>query len=173
MRERNYTWQDLWGAVAGRLRSAYKNPLFVFHILVAVFLVSGIGVWLPFISALINGKSYCFFDAGNILTYCAALIGMMLIDILMSEDKLKDNILVLPGTFLALLTLVFLFIGYAASKEAQSHFLIPIGFFMTILLYFLSNSQNEEFTKPQSTPTGNYDVNEDMLTDTINLERNN
>lgn len=173
MRERNYTWQDLWGAVIDRFISSYKNPIFFFYFLVAVLVVSGIGVWLPLVLAHINGKSYSFFDAGNILTYCTALIGMMLIDFLMSEDKLKDNVLMLPGVLLAILTLVFLFYGYVASIEAQSHFLIPIGFFMTLLLYLLSNSQNEEFTKPKSTPTGNYDVNEDMLTDTIYLERNN
>lgn len=160
MKERENQWpvagQELWI----RFLNALKSIKFLFYFFGAILVLSGAGIWLPFILESSEKASQSYVQ--NVFTYSIAILGILYMESLNSNND-ENSILKTPAQVFGLISIILLLLGTFVEK-LSGYNLAPYGMLIALMLYFLAYANNEAFDEKGNAMNSGYrTASEDML----------
>ncbi|HCO7999172.1 TPA: hypothetical protein OB720_000623 [Escherichia fergusonii] len=150
-----------WGSVLkelwGRIVNTFNSISFIAFFLAGILFVGGVGLWLPYLSAIISGdENASFFESVNVFTYSFAILGTLCVDVILNNQKSTKDFLGL-GMIFGVLALICCVVGYLTTKTGSSY-LLNIGTLITLLIFICANVNDDKFdndtSQAEPDPTG-------------------
>ncbi|GLX65303.1 hypothetical protein KMU_33450 [Proteus vulgaris] len=165
---RNNPWVSVFKELWARVVNTFNSISFIAFFLAGILFVGGVGLWLPYLSAIISGdKDVSFFESVNVFTYSFAILGTLCVDVILNNQRSTKDFLGL-GIIFGVIALILCVLGYLTTKTGSSN-LLNIGTFITLIIFICANVNDDKFdndsalTEPD--PTGYRKADVSMITD--------
>ncbi|ELY1861864.1 hypothetical protein [Serratia marcescens] len=154
---RSNPWGSVFKELWLRVVNTFNSIPFIAFFLAGIIFVGGVGIWLPYLSAMLSGESNIFLlESVNVFTYSFAILGTLCVDVILNNQKSKKDFLGL-GTIFGLVAFVFCVVGYLTTKTGSST-LLNLGALLTLVIFICANVNDDKFdndaSRPELDPTG-------------------
>ncbi|MGK3369225.1 hypothetical protein [Citrobacter youngae] len=154
---RHNPWGGVFKELWARIVNTFNSISFIAFFFAGILFVGGVGLWLPYLSAIISGdKNASFFESVNVFTYSFAILGTLCVDVILNNQKSTKDFLGL-GMICGVIALIFCVVGYLTTKTGSSY-LLNFGTFITLLIFICANVNDDKFdndtSRTEPDPTG-------------------
>lgn len=161
MKRRENQWPMAGSELWERFKNAIKSIKFLSYFVGVILVLSGAGVWLPFVLESFDDASKTYFQ--NVFTFSVAILGALYMESLNSNND--RSILKIPALLIGIFSIILLLIG-TFSENFQEYSLSSYGMLMALVLYFLVYANNDAFDEVGIAKNRGYkDASEDKLLD--------
>ncbi|EKM0665280.1 hypothetical protein RBA25_003298 [Cronobacter turicensis] len=154
---RNNPWGNVIKELWLRVVNTFNSIPFIAFFCAGILFVGGVGIWLPYLSAIISGeKNASFLESANVFTYSFAILGTLCVDIILNNQRTTKDFLSL-GIIFGVIALSCCVVGYLTTKTGSS-ILLNLGTLLTLVIFICANVNDEKFdnntSQPDLGPTG-------------------
>lgn len=154
---RHNPWRSVFRELWIRVVNTFNSISFIAFFLAGILFVGGVGLWLPYLSAILSGdQNASFFESVNVFTYSFAILGTLCVDVILNNQRSTKDFLGL-GMIFGVLALICCVVGYLTTKTGSSY-LLNFGTFITLLIFICANVNDDKFdndvSRAEPDPTG-------------------
>lgn len=141
---RHNPWGNVFKELWLRVVNTFNSIPFIAFFGAGILFVGGVGIWLPYLSAIISGeKNASFLESANVFTYSFAILGTLCVDIILNNQRTTKDFLSL-GIIFGVIALGCCVVGYLTTKTGSS-FLLNLGTLLTLVIFICANVNDEKF----------------------------
>lgn len=162
IKKRESDWKFALYELWIRFSNACKSFKFLFNFLTGILLISGIGIWLPYLKNYNTDHSSELLLSANLVTFSMAIIGTIYINHKVkngNESILKD-----AASFFAIIAIILSIYGYLSNPTTSSIW-TNIGTSISLMIYILIYANDPKFDNNTASAAGYEEVDPSYLPD--------